>query len=417
MNCHLISVSIIIIVDLIFVLSIELVDNDKKDVYYTLTILANIPQTIRMNGFDSENHTVITNDGYRLQLYRIVNPYRLSNKIGYPILLFNGLTESPQKYISTTNGWFNRTTGIYTEYDNQFENRLEIDCRSDRLPPIRFGRNIAFTLAACGFDVWLTNVRDNIHEASHLRFNIDDSRYWNITLDHYTLDAMANIDYVRRENIKRSTTTVGIVCYSLSCLSIFQLMSIDEKYNDLIRPLFLLAPNIYMRSMLSLPIIFLGSLEPVFRNIPQSTVDVVPILPYLANQLEKNEFLRIMYMFSLMLLAGSNNHEFIPENLYRLMAHFPNTVSLQVFSHIGQRYSNHSDHHLYRFDYGSKENLNVYGTLKPPYYDLNEITNQCMILWHGSSDLISDDNDIERLQQDLSGMIVFPSSQLIFFIF
>ncbi|OTF80621.1 hypothetical protein BLA29_010787 [Euroglyphus maynei] len=146
----------------------------------------------------------------------------------------------------------------------------------------------------------------------------------------------------------------------------------------------------------------MGLLEPLFRNIPQSTVDLTPIFPYIAEQLEINEFFRLLYMFGLTLLAGSNSREFIPENLYRLMAHFPNTLSLQIFSHMGQRYL--SDQ-LYRFDYGPVENIRVYGTIKPSYYNISKITNPYMILWHGSMDFIADNIDIVRLRQHLSGML------------
>nr|XP_027201717.1 gastric triacylglycerol lipase-like [Dermatophagoides pteronyssinus] len=378
--------------------------------HYPWTISANMTQTIRLNGFDAETHTVLTNDGYRLQLYRIVNPFTLSNITGYPILFFNGLTESAYTFITITIGWLDRNTGIYYEFDDkQLKNPMKIDCQSildSNKKPNQYAHSIAFMLSACGYDVWLTNVRDNIYEASNLHYTIDDPQYWNITFDHYSIDAMANIDYVlrkqqqQRQQKQYQYETIGALCYSYGCTNLFQLMIVEEKYNQLIRPLFLLAPTIYIQSTRSLILILLGSLGQLVREIPQSTTNVVPILPYLANQLEKNQFLRIIYFFSLILLSGYNEQEFIPENQYRMLAYFPQTISLQMLTHIEQRFK--SNNHLYRFDYGPKENLNVYGQIKPPLYNISKITNPYMILWYGSSDFISDTNDVEQLQQDLS---------------
>lgn len=138
--------------------------------YRLLTTLANVSQTIRLNGFDVEDHIVSTPDNYQIQIFRILNPARQTNRFGYPIIMFHGLSEDAHTFIMNTDGWFNRSTEIYVEYENNFQNKFEFKCPPRSLTNTS-GRSIAFTLAVCGFDVWLANYRDNTVYSSHSTLN------------------------------------------------------------------------------------------------------------------------------------------------------------------------------------------------------------------------------------------------------
>lgn len=145
-------------------------ENEDFQKYYWQTIKANITEIIGLNGFDIEEYVVQTPDGYLLSVYRIVNPIRRTNRNGYPIILFNGFMEDAHGFIINTDGWFDKESGNYYEYENSFKNRLQVDCQPKKVPE-KAGRSIAFTLAACGFDVWLANRRDSDLYSSNIFYD------------------------------------------------------------------------------------------------------------------------------------------------------------------------------------------------------------------------------------------------------
>lgn len=89
-----------------------------------------------------------------------------------------------------------------------------------------------------------------------------DSEYWDITLSEYSVDAEAILSYVLKIS---HSSTIGVVCYSISCTSIYQLMIENDKYNHLIKPLFNLAPFIYYNHSISVPLRLISLLEPYLK--------------------------------------------------------------------------------------------------------------------------------------------------------
>lgn len=134
-----------------------------------LTVCRSQPQLIQQRGFRAENHTVVTPDGYVLQIYRIVNPNRSANSthFGYPIILLSGFLLASEGYLDNADAFLLPQNGLYTEFENNFQNRLQFNCLPN-VRPERSGRSLPYTLAACGYDVWLPNLRDAFGYASHL---------------------------------------------------------------------------------------------------------------------------------------------------------------------------------------------------------------------------------------------------------
>lgn len=89
-----------------------------------------------------------------------------------------------------------------------------------------------------------------------------DPLFWNITLDHYTIDSEAIIDYVLEQS---KSETLGVFCFSVSCNSLHQLMAEHQRFNRLIRPLFQIAPFIFIHEIASLPLMINIGLEPIYR--------------------------------------------------------------------------------------------------------------------------------------------------------
>lgn len=118
------------------------------------------PQLIRSRGFDVEQHQVTTADGYILTVFRIVNRYLQNGSLPNgrtrprPLILWHGIAVSSESWLFSTPGGIN-SSGVYVEYGNVVN-----DCNTT------VTSTLSYTLAACGYDVWLPNSRTSSLDSS-----------------------------------------------------------------------------------------------------------------------------------------------------------------------------------------------------------------------------------------------------------
>lgn len=144
------------------------------------------PELIISRGFVPEQHLVTTDDGYILVVFRIINPY--IKHVKRPIILWHGLGVSSDSWLYSTEGRINGS-GIYVE-----NNLLVNDCHES------VTNSLGFTLAACGYDVWLPNSRSGHYSVGHIKLDSSrDPQYWKFSLTELALyDILAVVEFVLR---------------------------------------------------------------------------------------------------------------------------------------------------------------------------------------------------------------------------
>lgn len=120
-----------------------------------------------------ESHPVVTQDGYKLTVFRVRDP---STKAGAPVVfLQHGITDSADCWIMN-----------YAD------------------------KSIAFTLAKAGYDVWLGNQRGTKNSLGHTTLSVTSKEYWSFSWTEMgDFDAPAQIEYALQASGQSKVTYIG----------------------------------------------------------------------------------------------------------------------------------------------------------------------------------------------------------------
>ncbi|XP_065225625.1 lipase 1-like [Planococcus citri] len=295
------------------------------------------PQIIARNGYPIETHIVPTQDGYLLQLHRI--PHGKSdnaNRNRYPILLIHGGPDSSAAWI---------------------ENGPE--------------KSLAYLLADNGFDVWMMNMRGNTFSTAHITFTPKEREFWNFSYHEIGIyDIPASIDYVLNKTNHEQLFCIG---YSIGNSVFYIMLSELPQYNDKIVAQISLAPFltlVHERQVLGfLANILKSALEQLYWNTPGGIAQ---------HDLETKLELRILnsiYIFGyslndilINLIYGMPLHHLNKDTAPILLNNWPAGTSVKAALHFHQMLDSFAN-----FDYGSEENLKMYGTSRPSEYNISNI--------------------------------------------
>ena len=111
---------------------------------------------ITSRGFIPELYFPVTEDGYILSLFRLINP-KIKRK-GRPVLLTEGV-------LSSTVDWLINSNASEAADWRQFDNKYKYYYHASN--------SLAITLSNYGYDVWLSNARGNIYATNHTTLNPD----------------------------------------------------------------------------------------------------------------------------------------------------------------------------------------------------------------------------------------------------
>ncbi|EDS36646.1 lysosomal acid lipase [Culex quinquefasciatus] len=328
-----------------------------------------VPELITKYGYKVEGHTMITEDGYVLKMFRIP-PKRQSMLKRKPVLLVHGVLASSADYvISGPNS------------------------------------SLAYLLSDNGYDVWLANVRGSRYSKEHLRLPVESKEYWDFTwheIGYYDLPAM--IDHVLNVTNSEKLFFIG---HSQGTTVYFVMTSTRPEYNDKIALMTALSPVVGLQHVRSPILRFLLNNVDKIKKIFDA-LNIHEFMPYSDQRLplvralcqpgvRNNPCVRVLE-----LVAGPNPAMLDPRLVLTYQGHFPQGASVKQMLHHAQVVNDGG--RFRQFDYGWEGNWERYGSLEPPAYNLTASTAPVLI-YYGLNDWMVHPRDAQRLSKQLPRVI------------
>jgi lysosomal acid lipase/cholesteryl ester hydrolase len=339
-------------------------NGEGEDPEITMTV----PEIIRYWGYPCEVHHVTTSDGYILEMHRI--PHGLSNvkATNGPIFLQHGLFSSSADWV------------------------LNIG-----------SENLGFMLADAGYDVWLGNIRGNRYSRKHTSLDPDkDHAFWQFSWDEMAAyDVPAMIDYTLAQTDQKTIQYMG---FSMGTTMAFALLSESPEYNEKISAFFAMAPVAHASHMKG-PVRILA---PLIKE-EEAIIEILGQDELLPNnklmEILGDTLCRVAPKLAceniIFLIAGYDADQMNATRLPVYVAHTPAGTSVQNLVHFAQIINSGN---FQKFDYGAEGNVEKYGKLTPPIYDLTKITTKVALFW-GENDLFADKDDVAKLAEDLKDVL------------
>lgn len=321
-------------------------------------------ELVLKNGFELVEHRVTTLGGRSLILYRMTNKHP-----GSIIFLMHGLFGSHEDWILT-------------------------------------GKNgLAYYLADEGFDVWMGNARGNKYFREHDNYQAHCKEFWHFSWDEMgRYDLSASIDYVLEITGRRRMIFIG---HSQGSTTGMALLSEFTQFNSKIALFIALAPLTFVSNTRS-PLLRMLSLRDNESYIMRKAIGLQEFVPneVLTKSLSSilcdngtiTQYVCKNFMFQ---LCGFVVNNLDLPNLPLIIKRFPSRGSSRTLLHYAQELASGR---FRRYDFEESENINVYGSLFPPEYFLENITTP-VILFYSNNDWMSNNTDVEMMAEKLPQVI------------
>ncbi|CAB0010913.1 unnamed protein product [Nesidiocoris tenuis] len=301
--------------------------------------------------YSHETYHVTTEDGYILQLVRIL-PLQSSPARRLPVLLMHGV-------LSCSDTWVSRGKS----------------------------QDLAFIMTDMGYDVWLGDLRGNPYTKHHKFLSPHDPRFWDFSFhEHGVYDLPAMVDFILMKSGEPRLTYVG---HSMGTTVFFVFASARPEYNKKISAAVLLAPvaakfpfeeihNPAMRLLLTQFSVLYDTLKSagIVEILPRTPRLVYNVRKFCTHPPEQDYCLDFVGQF-----YGEHRANLDRTNCALKLAHFPAGASLKTFHHLGQIFN----HGFRQYDYGQKMNRLKYNSTVPPDYPIHQITAPVLMM-HGKND-------------------------------
>ncbi|KPI95464.1 Lipase 1 [Papilio xuthus] len=340
----------------------------KKLLGYNEDTYLNFTELTTKYNYTYEEHTVITEDGYILTVYRIPSKCKGISKY-LPVVLVHGLYDSSDAWI--------------------------LSGPKDGL---------AYILADNCYDVWIPNTRGNRYSRKHIFLDPDkDIEYWNFSFDEQgNYDVPAVIDYVLNVTSELKLFYIG---HSQGTTDFFIMASLRPEYNSKIYLSIQLAPIAWFKYINSPILKFIAQFSPLLK----SYFDAFGVGELLA----RGQLIHIIVEYlcqiapqevcgtALGLTTGLVKDSIRSSTLSVAFGHLLVGVSAKTLAHFGQLILSKK---FERYNEGKTGNLKRYGTEKTPEYNVTNISSPVLLIC-SQNDWVSSLKDANELSSRLSNLV------------
>jgi len=318
-----------------------------------------------------EKHSVTTDDGYILGVYRIPSG-RFESVQG---------SQQPKRVVFLQHGLLDSSWTWVANYPDE---------------------SLGFILADNGYDVWFGNSRGNFYSKAHVTYPVNSAQFWDFTWDEMAkYDLPAVLSYILETTGQKNLSYIGHSQGTIQALAAF---SNNQTIAAMVNFAVLLAPVAYVHHTSGLlPIMADLDLDVLillfgFREfLPDATI-LQKLAPDVCQWFEWG-----CEDFLFLIVGGSNNLNQSRVEVYisetpagtsvKNMAHWSQSVRAEVFQ---------------MFDYGTVENILHYGQRTPPQYHLENFHVPCA-LYYGGNDILADPTDVATLLSDIPSQYIMQS--------
>ncbi|KAK3924730.1 Lipase 3 [Frankliniella fusca] len=340
------------------------------------------PELVEMWGYPVETHRVYTDDGYILEVHRIPGPRGSGRGRGArgrpaPSGAAAGTKQRPPVLMAPG---FAATSECLVLRNN----------------------TLAFMLADADFDVWLINYRGSFYGRAHKSLRAADARFWDFGVhENGVHDVASTLRYMERATGQGTALYVG---HSMGGTALLALLADRPEYNARLRAVWLLTPAAYFHHVR-------GGFAKIRRHMRRgySTLALMRFenTPMRAPHPEwcfpDNGLRPAAACWQAFSDAEGPFHSSARNNTYVavLLRHWPAGASMGQMHHFGQLIIRGDG--FYKFDFGPERNLDVYGTVYPPPYNLTNVRVPTFI-FYCKNDYQAHYKDVEKLAADLPGL-------------
>ncbi|XP_023246170.1 lipase 3 isoform X2 [Copidosoma floridanum] len=349
------------------------------------------PELITKHGYVAETHHVWTEDGYRLELHRVVKKARKRNTINMDEVLSSQAKEDSNPKIKPP---------IIVNHG-----LLSSSADWVLLGP---EKALAYVLCDSGYDVWLVNVRGNTYSQCHRKYTTKNREFWDFSwheIGYYDLPAI--IDYILE---KTQQTSLHYVGYSQGTTTFYVMCSERPEYCEKVKSMVSMAPIAFLTNQRSPLIKFIvkfyifmewGS---VYCNInqwfPRNKLQAKALSTLVRNT--PGTLTKSFYSCWFYLVAGFGSNQLDKSMLPLIFGHFPGGASAKQIIHYSQIIINDS---FRKFDYDTSKNLKLYGSTQPPKYCLERVTVPVAV-FYSENDFLTHPTDVKRLIEKIPNVVL-----------
>ncbi|XP_018786868.1 PREDICTED: lipase 3-like [Bactrocera latifrons] len=336
--------------------------NLKSDILEDASLIT--PKLIRKYGYPSETHTVVTKDGYILEMHRI--PKRGAQ----PVLLMHGILDTSATWV---------------------------------LMGPKSG--LGYMLSDLGYDIWMGNARGNRYSKNHTSLNSDYQEFWDFTFHEMgKYDLPANIDYILSKTGYEQLHYIG---HSQGTAVFWVLCSEQPSYTQKILSMHALAPIAFISDMKSplfrTLVVFLDFLTAATRmlRITEFMPNTKLFVDHTQVVCHDNAMTQDVCSNILFLVAGYNSEQLNKTMLPVMLSHTPSGASIKQLEHFGQLMKSGN---FRQFDRGFLRNQLQYNRMTPPDYDLSKVKVP-VALYYSMNDMLVSTTGVDRLARELPDVI------------